>query len=110
MNNKKPDLQIEFLDDLRREQTPVSMYLVNGIRLTGHIDSFDQFAIVIKSNATQMVYKHAISTIVPTSGMSHDHPVTDDSATESPVAAPSARRATPAVTVKRSRLLNKDSH
>jgi len=44
---------------------PVSIYLVNGIKLQGHIESFDQFVVLLKNAVSQMIYKHAISTIVP---------------------------------------------
>jgi host factor-I protein len=44
---------------------PVSIYLVNGIKLQGQIDSFDQFVVLLKNSVSQMVYKHAISTVVP---------------------------------------------
>jgi host factor-I protein len=50
---------------LRRERVPVSIYLVNGIKLQGQIDSFDQYVVLLKNSVTQMVYKHAISTVVP---------------------------------------------
>ncbi len=65
MANKAQFLQDPFLNELRREQVPVSIYLVNGIKLQGTVDSFDQFVIVLKSSVNQMVYKHAISTVVP---------------------------------------------
>lgn len=58
-------LQEPFLNALRREHVPVSIFLVNGIKLQGQIESFDQFVILLKNNVSQMVYKHAISTIVP---------------------------------------------
>jgi host factor-I protein len=58
-------LQDPFLNALRKEKIPVSLYLVNGIKLQGEIDSFDQFVILLKSSVNQMVYKHAISTVVP---------------------------------------------
>ena len=64
-NNKAQFLQEPFLNELRREQVPVSIYLVNGLKLQGTVDSFDQFVIVLKSSVNQMVYKHAISTVVP---------------------------------------------
>lgn len=63
--NKGPSLQDPFLNALRKEKIAVSIYLVNGIKLQGVIDSFDQFVIVLKNSVSQMVYKHAISTIVP---------------------------------------------
>jgi host factor-I protein len=58
-------LQDPFLNTLRRERVPVSMFLVNGIKLQGHIESFDQYVVMLRSTVTQMVYKHAISTVVP---------------------------------------------
>jgi host factor-I protein len=58
-------LQDPFLNTLRRENVPVSIYLVNGIKLQGHIDSFDQFVVLLRNTVSQMVYKHAISTVVP---------------------------------------------
>jgi len=65
MMAKAQTLQDPFLNALRRENIPVSIYLVNGIKLQGQIDSFDQFVILLKNSVNQMVYKHAISTIVP---------------------------------------------
>lgn len=63
--SKGQTLQEPFLNALRRERVPVFIYLVNGIKLQGQIESFDQFVILLKNNVSQMVYKHAISTIVP---------------------------------------------
>lgn len=59
-------LQDPFLNALRKERISVSIYLVNGIKLQGYVESFDQFVILLKNTVSQMVYKHAISTIVPT--------------------------------------------
>lgn len=58
-------LQDPFLNALRKEKVPVSIYLVNGIKLQGQIASFDQFVVLLKNTVSQMVYKHAISTVVP---------------------------------------------
>lgn len=58
-------LQDPFLNALRTERIPVSIYLVNGIKLQGQVDSFDQYVILLRNTVTQMVYKHAISTVVP---------------------------------------------
>ena len=66
MSSKGQSLQDPFLNVLRKERISVSIYLVNGIKLQGHIESFDQFVILLKNSVSQMVYKHAISTIVPT--------------------------------------------
>ena len=65
MSNKGQMLQDPYLNLLRKEQVPVSIYLVNGIKLQGQIDSFDQFVVLLKNTVNQMVYKHAISTVVP---------------------------------------------
>jgi len=63
--SKGQNLQDPFLNALRKEHVPVSIYLVNGIKLQGKVDSFDQYVIMLKNTVSQMVYKHAISTIVP---------------------------------------------
>jgi len=62
---KGPSLQDPFLNTLRKEKIPVSIYLVNGIKLQGIVESFDQFVVLLKNTVSQMVYKHAISTVVP---------------------------------------------
>lgn len=61
----KGQIQDPFLNALRKERVPVAIYLVNGIKLQGNIESFDQFSVLLKNTVSQMVYKHAISTIVP---------------------------------------------
>ena len=58
-------LQDSFLSELAKDKVPVSIFLVNGIKLHGVIDSFDAHVIMLKNAITQMVYKHAISTVVP---------------------------------------------
>jgi host factor-I protein len=63
--SKGPSLQDPFLNALRKEKVPVSIYLVNGIKLQGVVEAFDQFVVLLKNSISQMVYKHAISTIVP---------------------------------------------
>ena len=65
MGAKPQMLQDPFLNALRREHIPVSIYLVNGIKLQGQVESFDQYVVLLKNSITQMVYKHAISTVVP---------------------------------------------
>src|SRR6188472_996438 len=67
VSNKGQLLQDPFLNTLRREHVPVSIYLVNGIKLQGQIESFDQYVVLLRNTVTQMVYKHAISPIVPPS-------------------------------------------
>lgn len=66
---KGENLQDRFLNVLRKDGTQVAIYLVNGIKLQGMVDSFDQYVVLLKSGVIQMVYKHAISTIVPAQNM-----------------------------------------
>lgn len=80
---KGQSLQDPYLNALRRERIPVSIYLVNGIKLQGQIESFDQFVILLKNTVSQMVYKHAISTIVPARSINHNN-------TNQPTTAPQA--------------------
>jgi host factor-I protein len=68
-------LQEPYLNALRREHVPVSIFLVNGIKLQGQIESFDQFVVLLKNNISQMVYKHAISTIVPARNIQIEDPL-----------------------------------
>ena len=69
-NAKGAPVQDPFLNILRKEHIPVSIFLVNGIKLQGQIDSYDQFVILLKNAVNQMIYKHAISTIVPSKSVS----------------------------------------
>ena len=62
---KGQTLQDPYLNALRKERVPVSIFLVNGIKLQGQIESFDQFVVLLKNTVSQMIYKHAISTVVP---------------------------------------------
>lgn len=62
---KGHSLQEPFLNALRKERIQVSVYLVNGIKLQGYVESFDQFVLLLRNSVSQMIYKHAISTIVP---------------------------------------------
>jgi len=82
MMTKGQTLQDPFLNLLRKEKVPVSVYLVNGIKLQGTIDSFDQFVVLLKNSVNQMVYKHAISTVVPTKNVRL--PVDDSEGDEQP--------------------------
>ena len=66
MNISRPQLlQDPFLNALRKQKVPLSVYLTNGIKLQGHISAFDSHVVLLKNNTKQMVYKHAIATIVP---------------------------------------------
>ncbi|CAM8356536.1 Hfq Uncharacterized host factor I protein [Candidatus Methylopumilus universalis] len=78
MEKKTTHLQDEFLNQLRKEHVAVSIYLMNGIKLQGNIESFDQYAILLKNTVSQLVYKHAISTIVPMRNVNIEPPADDD--------------------------------
>ena len=69
----KVQLQEPYLNELRKERIQVSVYLVNGIKLQGQIESFDSFVVLLKGAVSQMVDKHAISTIVPTRNVRVDN-------------------------------------
>ena len=71
--NKGTALQDPFLNALRKERIPVSIYLVNGIKLQGQVESFDQFVIVLRNTVNQMIYKHAVSTVVPSKAVKIDY-------------------------------------
>ena len=62
---KGHSLQDPFLNALRRQRVPVNIYLTNGIKLQGHVAAFDQYVVLLKNNTKQMVFKHAVATIVP---------------------------------------------
>ena len=70
--NKGQTLQDPFLNLLRSDRVAVSIFLVNGIKLQGQIESFDQYVILLRSNVVQLVYKHAVSTIVPSKNIEFD--------------------------------------
>lgn len=59
------NLQDNYLNYLRKEKIPVVVYLTNGVRLKGTIRGFDNFVVVLKEASQQLIYKHAISTIIP---------------------------------------------
>ncbi len=75
--SKGQALQDPFLNALRKDRIPVAIYLVNGIKLQGQVESFDQFVVLLRNSVNQMVYKHAISTIVPARNVKL--PVVDES-------------------------------
>jgi len=65
MREQSPGLQNEFLNNLRKERVPVSVFLINGIRLAGHIQSFDQYSIRLHGTTPQLVLKRVVATVVP---------------------------------------------
>jgi len=64
-NSKNQSLQDNYLNQLRKDKIPVVVYLTNGVRLKGVVKAFDNFVILLKEATQQLVYKHAVSTIVP---------------------------------------------
>jgi len=81
--SKGQSLQDPYLNALRRERVPVSIFLVNGIKLQGQIESFDQFVVLLKNTVSQMVYKHAISTVVPSRNVKLPHSGDEEDSSES---------------------------
>jgi host factor-I protein len=63
--NKTLNLQDTYLNQIRKQRIPVVVYLTNGVRLKGFIKGFDNFVILLKENTYSLIYKHAISTIIP---------------------------------------------
>ena len=82
--SKGQSLQDPFLNMLRKERVPVSIFLVNGIKLQGQIESFDQFVVLLRNSVSQMVYKHAISTVVPSRNMRLPRPDSTEKEAGSP--------------------------
>ncbi len=82
--SKGQALQDPFLNALRKERIPVSIYLVNGIKLQGQIESFDQFVVLLRNSVNQMVYKHAISTVVPARNVKLNFAPTAPSSSDEP--------------------------
>lgn len=82
--SKGHSLQDPYLNTLRKERIPVSIYLVNGIKLQGQIESFDQFVVLLRNSVSQMVYKHAISTVVPSRNVKLTHQSTGAAPDEAP--------------------------
>ena len=64
-NSKSQSFQDSFLNQLRKDKIPVIIFLTNGVRLKGFVKAFDNFVILVKDVSQQLIYKHAVSTIVP---------------------------------------------
>ena len=66
MSDKKQNLQDTFLNQVRKTKIPVTIFLVNGVKLQGIVGWFDNFCVLLKRDGqSQLVYKHAISTVMP---------------------------------------------
>lgn len=74
MTTKVINLQDSFLNQIRKENVPVIIYLVNGFQLRGAVKGFDNFTVIIENDTKQqLVYKHAISTITPFRPLNNSH-------------------------------------
>ncbi len=76
MDNKPAqNIQDTFLNTVRKDKTPITIYLVSGVKLTGKIRSFDKYSVLLENNSQeQLIFKHAISTVVSTRSVLHtDH-------------------------------------
>ena len=68
------NIQDSFLNTARKDKTPITIYLMSGVKLTGRIRSFDKYSVVLESNnQEQLIFKHAISTVVLTRGQHYAH-------------------------------------
>ncbi len=78
-NDKKQNLQDAFLNAVRKARTPLTIFLVNGVKLQGVVSWFDNFCVLLRRDGqAQLVYKHAISTIMPAGPVQLYEPVFDD--------------------------------
>ena len=78
--DKKQNLQDTFLNSVRRSKTPLTIFLVNGVKLQGVVSWFDNFCVLLRRDGqSQLVYKHAISTIMPAQPVQLWEPETEDS-------------------------------
>ncbi|MGZ8203802.1 MAG: RNA chaperone Hfq [Burkholderiales bacterium] len=91
MSEQSPGLQNEFLNSLRKERVPVSVFLINGIRLAGHIQSFDQYSIRLHGTTPQLVLKRVVATVVPERGGARPKPAPGTSSPRPPRGRPPAR-------------------
>ncbi len=84
MNKTQMNLQDNFLNQVRKDNVPVTIYLVSGVQLKGHVRGFDSFTVVLESpgKPTQLVYKHAMASVVPARNISTGQP--RDEAQEKP--------------------------
>ncbi len=87
MESSKPaqNIQDSFLNTARKERLSITIYLLSGVKLTGRIRSFDKYSVVLEANGQeQLIFKHAISTVVMGRTMPHSvHPVHSDAKTAS---------------------------
>ncbi|HEX7887283.1 MAG TPA: RNA chaperone Hfq [Phenylobacterium sp.] len=79
MSEKKQNLQDTFLNSVRKSKTPLTIFLVNGVKLQGVVSWFDNFCVLLRRDGqSQLVYKHAISTIMPAQPVQLYEPADDE--------------------------------
>ena len=79
MSDKKQNLQDTFLNSVRKSKTPLTIFLVNGVKLQGVVSWFDNFCVLLRRDGqSQLVYKHAISTIMPAQPVQLYEPADDE--------------------------------
>ena len=79
MSDKKQNLQDTFLNSVRKSKTPLTIFLVNGVKLQGIVSWFDNFCVLLRRDGqSQLVYKHAISTVMPSQPVQLYEPTDDD--------------------------------
>ncbi len=93
-NKPAQNIQDTFLNTVRKDKTPITIYLVSGVKLTGKIRSFDKYSVLLENNSQeQLIFKHAISTVVSNRSVIHSEhraaPAATYAASASPVAASS---------------------
>ena len=81
MPDRTPNVQDVFLNHVRKNKTPVTVFLVNGVKLQGSISGFDNFCVLLRRDAhVQLVYKHAISTVMPANPIQLYDPASEEEA------------------------------
>jgi host factor-I protein len=95
MDNKPAqNIQDTFLNTVRKDKTPITIYLVSGVKLTGKIRSFDKYSVLLENNSQeQLIFKHAISTVVSTRSVLHSEHRPPHTAQAGPVAVASPQAA-----------------
>ena len=93
-NKPAQNIQDTFLNTVRKDKTPITIYLVSGVKLTGKIRSFDKYSVLLENNSQeQLIFKHAISTVVSNRSVMHSEhrpTVVSSNAGPTPVSAPAA--------------------
>jgi host factor-I protein len=103
MDNKPAqNIQDTFLNTVRKDKTPITIYLVSGVKLTGKIRSFDKYSVLLENNSQeQLIFKHAISTVVSNRSVVHGtefRPAAAATPGATPAAAPAAPNASAPLT------------